>query len=328
VLAGKGFVLSQAIHNTEFCKDTYCKFMPDEIIHIQSISQLHELMGFEKPTHPLISIIDVSRLAIGKEWIGVKMTTNLYSIALKDASCGLDYGRNHYDFNEGVLIFTAPNQVFSTTKEQKLDEIHGWMLFFHPDLIRNTILGAAIDKYSFFSYDVHEALHLSEQEQKTITDCVGMMQEEIAARIDNHSQRVIVSGMELLLNYCSRYYERQFNTRTAHNKDIVAHMEALLKDYYTSGQLLETGPPSIQYFAEKVHLSPNYLSDLLKKETGRSAKDHINDFLVDKAKTLLLSSTDSVSGIAYTLGFNYPHYFSRLFKSKTGMTPQQYRESN
>jgi AraC-like DNA-binding protein len=312
----------------DFCMTPHTSIMAEEIMHIESISQLHALMGFDKPVHPLISIIDVSKLAIGKEWIGVKMTMGLYSIALKDASCGMDYGRNHYDFHEGVLIFTGPNQVISTRKEQKINDINGWMIYFHPDLIRNTPLANQIEDHSFFSYDVHEALHLSDQEQKTITDCVNLIQEEIHARIDNHSQRVITSSLELLLNYCSRYYERQFNTRTAHNKDIVSQMTDILKAYYKSGKLKEYGAPSIQYCADQIHLSPYYLSDLLKKETGRSAKDHINDFLIDKAKTILLSSNDSVGEIAFTLGFNYPHYFSRLFKTKTGLTPQKYRELN
>lgn len=302
--------------------------MSQEIIRIKSINELHEFMGFAKPTHPLISIIDVSKLEIRKEWLHLKMTSDLYLISLKDKSCGLDYGRNQYDFNEGMLMFTGPDQLYSVTKEQKLNEVQGWMLYFHPDLLRNTPLETTIDSHSFFSYAVHEALHLSDQEEKTITDCVAMIQQEIAERIDNHSQRVIVSGLELLLNFCSRYYERQFTTRSSQNKDVLTQMEYLLKNYYQSGQLVENGPPTVQYFAEKIQLSPNYLSDLLKKETGRSAKHHVNEFLVGKAKNMLLISTGSVSEIAYSLGFNYPHYFSRLFKSKTGMTPQEYRRLN
>lgn len=302
--------------------------MKESITVIKSISQLNELFGWNKPTHPLISVVDVSQWVIEKEMVGQRFTSELYSIALKDKDCGMMYGRNHYDFDEGVLIFTAPNQVISSEKEQAKDEIQGWMLFFHPDLIRSTNLGVNIDSHSFFSYDVHEALHLSAEEQSTITDCIKKIQEEIAQRIDNHSQRVITSTLELLLNYCSRYYERQFNTRSTNNKEIVNHVNAHLKNYYSKGLFAESGIPSIQYLADQIHLSPNYLSDLLKKETGRSAKEHINDFIIDKAKTILLSSTDSVNEIAYSLGFNYPHYFSRLFKSKTGLTPNAYRELN
>ena len=302
--------------------------MKNEIVYIKSISQLHELSGFSKPTHPLISIIDVSKWEIPEEFIGIKTSSNLYSIALKDKSCGLQYGRNNYDFDEGVLIFTAPNQVTSVSKPQKLNEIHGWMIFFHPDLIRNTSLGKIIDNYQFFSYDVHEALHLSEAEQKTITDCVNLIKNEISERIDSHSQIVTSSSLELLLNLSQRYYERQFNTRSAQNTDVTSQFQALLKDYYERGKLNDSGIPSVEYFSNKVHLSTNYLSDLLKKETGINAKEYINNFIIEKAKTLLLSESESVSGIAYTLGFNYPHYFSRLFKSKTGMTPQEYRQLN
>jgi len=299
--------------------------MTKEIHHIESISQLHAMCGFDKPTHPLISVVDVSKWEIGSDWIGKKMRTELYSIALKDGSCGMDYGRNTYDFNEGVLIFTAPNQVTSVNKEQKLGDIHGWMIFFHPDLIRNTDLGKRMGDYGFFSYDVHEALHLSDAEQNSLNDCVQLIRSEITSRIDGHSQRVIVNTIELLLNYSLRYYERQFHTRTAKHSDVVSQFEALLMDYYKQENFVKIGMPSIELFAEAVHLSPNYLSDLLKKETGMSIKDHINHFVVEKAKDLLLSDTDSISGVAYKLGFNYPHYFSRLFKARTGMTPNQYR---
>ena len=298
------------------------------MIHHKTISQLTERMGLGKPAHPLITIIDVSKLAYDEEYVGVKITSEMYCIALKDASCGLDYGRNHYDFNEGTLIFTAPNQVITVNKAQAIGEIHGWMLYFHPDLIRNTSLGSEIDNYSFFNYDVHEALHLSEQEETTLTQCVEMMQTEINERIDDHSQKVLVSTIELLLNHCSRYYQRQFNTRSAQNSDVVSKVELLLKNFYITNNSSKLEQPSIQYLAKNCHLSPGYLSDLLAKETGRSAKDHINDFLINRAKNLLLGSSDSISAIAYDLGYNYPHYFGRIFKQKTGMTPQEYRQMN
>ena len=297
-------------------------------IHSKSIIELLSGMRLEKPTHPLITIIDTQKLAYGDETVGKRFTSDLYCIALKDSNCGIDYGRNSYDFDDGVLIFTAPNQVITVKKPQALNQVKGWMLYFHPDLIRKTTLGEKIDSYNFFNYEVHEALHLSEQEQNTLTQIVELIKNEIKERIDNHSQQVLVSNIELLLNYSARFYERQFNTRSASNLDVVAKVEALLKNYYLENELIEKGQPTIQYLAEKCHLSPSYLSDLLAKETGRSAKDHINDFLVEKAKTLLLSSTDSIGGIAYTLGFNYPHYFGRLFKQKTGKTPQEYRQMN
>ncbi len=302
--------------------------MKQDIQSIKSISQLHQIFGFDKPTHPLISIIDVSKWEIPAQYLGVKYTSELYTIGLKDKSCGLQYGRNNYDFDEGVLIFTAPDQVQSVSKAQALDEIKGWMLFFHPDLIRNTSVGRNIDEYGFFSYDVHEALHVSDAEQKTITNCKNMIQNEISERIDNHSQTVIASSLELLLNLSRRYYERQFSTRSAQNSDVVSQFHSHLNSYFKSGKFSENGIPSVEYFSDKIHLSGNYLSDLLKKETGYAVKDHINNFIVEKAKTLLLSENETVSGIAYNLGFNYPHYFSRLFKSKTGLTPQEYRQLN
>ncbi len=302
--------------------------MGEQIIHSKSITEIRAVFGMDKPTHPLITILDTQKLAYGAETVGKRFSADLYCIALKDSNCGIDYGRNSYDFDDGVLIFTAPKQVITVKKPQALNEVKGWMLYFHPDLIRNTILGSKIDSYNFFNYEVHEALHLSQNEQNTLNQIVQLIQSEINERIDNHSQQVLVSNIELLLNYSKRFYERQFNTRSASNVDIVSKVETLLKSYYSENQIIEKGQPSIQYLADKCHLSTSYLSDLLTKETGRSAKDHINDFLIEKAKHLLLSSTDSISGVAYTLGFNYPHYFGRLFKQKTGKTPQEYRQLN
>lgn len=302
--------------------------MSNEIFNIESVSHLHELIGFDKPTHPLISITDVSQLEIPEENVGLKLTSSLYAIGLKDKSCGLQYGRNAYDFNEGVMYFTAPGQIQEVGKAQKKNEINGWVINFHPDLIRNTSLGKIIDSYKFFEYSVYEALHLSDAEEATINDLVESIDNEISERIDNHSQQVITSYLELLLNLSRRYYERQFNTRSAKNSDILGQFQSLLKEYYSKGYFGEFGGPSIEYFADRVHLSANYLSDLLKKETGYSTKDLINNFVIDKAKTRLLGDSDSISEIAYDLGFNYPHYFSRLFRTKTGMTPQEYRQAN
>ncbi|MCB0516324.1 MAG: helix-turn-helix transcriptional regulator [Chitinophagales bacterium] len=302
--------------------------MTNPIIHSKSITEIRAVFGLDKPTHPLITILDTQKLAYGEDTVGQRFTSDLYCIALKDSSCGIDYGRNTYDFDDGVLIFTAPKQIITVKKPQELNQVKGWMLYFHPDLIRNTTLGSKIDSYNFFNYEVHEALHLSQNEQNTMNQIVQLIQDEIKERIDNHSQQVLVSNIELLLNYSKRFYERQFNTRSASNSDVVSKVEILLKNYYSENQIIEKGQPTIQYLAEHCHLSPNYLSDLLAKETGRSAKDHINDFLIHKAQDLLLGSTDSVCEIAYTLGFNYPHYFGRLFKQKTGKTPQEYRQLN
>ncbi|NBC06494.1 MAG: helix-turn-helix domain-containing protein [Bacteroidetes bacterium] len=301
--------------------------MPEQFLKIESITQLHQLLGYDKPSHPLITVLDPRQLQVPAEMRDVRVVSNFYAVWLKTTDCGLEYGRNHYDFEEGVLVFTGPQQVVSVSGEVAEDEA-GWMLFFHPDLIRSTSLGEKIGQYSFFSYDLHEALHLSDAEKATITQCIDNIKAEYEQRIDDHSQSVIVANIELLLNYCSRYYARQFNTRTTANKDILTRFERALQDYFESDQLLKQGIPSVQHLAEQVYLSADYLSDLLKKETGRTAKDHINDFVVERAKYLLLNSTDTVSGIAYELGFNYPHYFSRLFKAKTGRTPGEYRSLN
>ena len=302
--------------------------MNKNTIHIKSISQLLQGSGLGMPSHPLIAIINAADISFSEEMLGLRISSDLYSIALKDSSCGLDYGRNSYDFSEGVLFFSAPNQVFTVTKVQKLNEVKGWMLYFHPDLIRNTKLGDRIDNYNFFNYEVNEALHLSDKEQNIVCNLVKLIENEINERIDNHSQQVLVSNIELILSYSQRFYDRQFNTRSAQNSDIVSKVESLLKDYFKSNKLNETGQPTIKYLSDNCCLSSNYLSDLLSKETGKSAKEHINDFLVDKAKHLLLSTEETVNEIAYTLGFNYPHYFGRLFKKKTGKTPQEYRQMN
>ncbi len=285
------------------------------------------MLGCSKPKHPLITVLEPKQLQMSAELRNVRVVSSFYAVWLKTTNCGLEYGRNHYDFEEGALVFTGPQQVVSVSGEVAEDE-EGWMLFFHPDLIRRTSLGEKIGQYSFFSYDLHEALHLSDDEKATITQCIDNIKSEYEQRIDDHSQSVIVANIELLLNYCSRYYARQFNTRTTANKDVLTRFERALQDYFESEQLLQQGIPSVQYLAEQVHLSADYLSDLLKKETGRTAKDHINDFIVEKAKYLLLNSEDSISGIAYELGFNYPHYFSRLFKARTGRTPGEYRSLN
>lgn len=301
--------------------------MATDILHIKSITQLHELMGFPKPKHPLISVMDASKMIHRPEFDGVKMSADFYLVSLKEHDCGMTYGRNYYDFEEGTLIFTAPNQVVSSSTENSQAINKGWMLFFHPDLILDTALGAKIDSYSFFSYESNEALHLSEQEKKIITDCVRNIELEYNTNIDGHSKDLFVANLELLLNYSKRFYDRQFHTRTAQQKDVVAQFEKNLKAYFNQENLVELGQPSVKYFADLANLSPNYLSDLLKKETGKNVKEHMNEVLVNKAKILLLNSSNTVSQIAYDLGFNYPHYFSRMFKAQTGLTPAKYRES-
>ena len=302
--------------------------MNKSIIHSKSITELHKNMGLDTPSNPLISIIDTKILTYGKNAVGNRFSSDLYCIAMKNSNCGIDYGRNHYDFSEGVLIFTAPNQIITITKPQKLNEVEGWMLYFHPDLIRKHPLGKLIEKMSFFNYEVHEALHLSKSEQETLNRISSNISSEISERIDKHSYHVLASHIELILSYSNRFYDRQFITRSSNNLDVISKVEQLLRDYLSDTIMYSENPPTIKYLSDHCNLSPNYLSDLLSKETGRSALDHINDAIIEKAKSILINTDDSISGVAYSLGFNYPHYFSRLFKQKTGISPNEYRQLN
>jgi AraC-like DNA-binding protein len=299
------------------------------IVHINSIEELHQALGLAAPRHPLISVIketDIHNAAIEEN----KCTMNMYMISLKDGvTCSLNYGRNSYDFSKGTMVFTKPNQVISSDNEKIVaQDSEGWLLFFHPDLIRKSALSKNIDLYSFFDYEVHEALHLSDEEQKIVSDIILKIKREYNQNIDKHSQKLIISNIELLLDYCNRYYDRQFYVRTNLNQDYITEFEKLLKGYFSSEKPQEIGIPSVKYCGEQLNMSPNYLSDVLKKETGKSAKDHIITFVVNKAKNQLLGSTNSVSEIAYNLGFEYPQHFSKVFKRKTGMTPAKFRTLN
>ncbi len=300
----------------------------DKIIHINTISEGHAMLGLPSPKHPLISIVDVKDL-LNTDYEDLRITMGFYMVSLKDGVSGsLGYGRNSYDFDDGVMIFTKPNQLISESSKEIEADAKGWVLFFHPDLIRTSELGKNIDSYSYFSYEVNEALHLSEDEKSILTDIIRKIEIEFSQNIDKHSQKLITSSLELLLDYCNRYYDRQFYIRTNHNQDLVSKFESFLKNYYQSDKPSELGIPSVKYCGEQLGMSPNYLSDLLKKETGKNAKDHIYYFITNKAKNQLLGSTNSVSQIAYDLGFEYPQHFSKLFKKQTGMSPVKYRTMN
>lgn len=299
----------------------------EELYTVDTIAQAHSLLGFSKPKHPLVSIIYMKDIPSNVNFEGIKFSSKLFSIALKDGSEGsLKYGRNTYDFSDGTIIFTKPNQIVHGITRSICEESAGWVLLFHPDLIRKSELGKTIEHYSFFSYDVNEALHLSEEEQGIVTDIITKIRREYQQRIDKHSQKLIVSNIELLLDYCNRYYDRQFYIRTNINKDYVTKFEHLLKTYYNSNKPLEIGLPTVKYCGKALNMSPNYLSDLLKKETGESAKTHINNFIINLAKNQLLNSTNSISEIAFTLGFEYPQHFSQLFKKHTSISPTEYRQ--
>ncbi|OJJ19484.1 AraC family transcriptional regulator [marine bacterium AO1-C] len=295
---------------------------------LNSISQLHQSLGLPKPRHPLITVVYPDDVQPVIPLQDVKLIINLYQITLKQFACGtLIYGRNSYDYEEGTIIFTSPGQVvaYKEGPEEDNQNIEGWSLCFHPDLIRKSDLGDKINQYNFFNYEVNEALHLSDEEQKTIEEIVDKITKEYCQNLDRHSQHLIVSNLELLLDYCLRYYDRQFYTRTNLNTDVVSKFERLLKAYYQTNKTEKCSIPNVNYFGEKLNLSPYYLSDLLKKETGKSAQEHIHYHLIEKAKNKLLNSSDSVSSIGYDLGFEYPQHFSNLFKAKTGISPRAYR---
>ncbi|CAL2102866.1 HTH araC/xylS-type domain-containing protein [Tenacibaculum sp. 190130A14a] len=300
-----------------------------EIIHIKSITEINKTFGVSAPKHPLITIMWAKDFPDFSQYYGIKYNSDLFSISLKEGIEGvLGYGRNNYDFEDGTMVFSKPNQVLSIEEKKVAEDAKGWTIIFHPDLIRKSELGRNINSYSFFDYEVHEALHLSEDEKATLTDLVKKIELEINQNIDKHSQKLIISTLELILDYCNRYYDRQFYVRTNLHQDHVTEFETLLRNYFTSDKPTTLGLPSVKYCGEQLNMSPNYLSDLLKKETGKSAKDHIYAFVVNRAKNKLLGTTDSVSEIAYDLGFEYPQHFSKLFKKQTGTSPAKYRSQN
>lgn len=301
----------------------------NEIIQVHSVTEATEFLGVGKPKHPLIALIRHDHPNFRRAYGDARFVLDLYQITQKGRITGsLGYGRNSLDFQEGTMIFTSPGQVITTQKKVLEGDMGGWSLYFHPDLIRKAPLGKNIDSYSFFSYDVHEALHISEDEKKSLNEIVTKIEQEYSQNIDQHSQKLIIANIELMLDYCTRYYDRQFYTRTNMAKDVVSRFEQLLKEYYTSDKPSEHGIPTVKYCGKELGISPNYLSDLLKKETGRNGSDHIHAFIVNRAKTKLLNSENSVSEIAYNLGFEYPQYFSKLFKNKTGVSPVEYRNLN
>jgi AraC-like DNA-binding protein len=300
--------------------------MMDKYIDVQSISDLHKLVDYTPPKHPLISVIDHADFYARRPKGECAYRFGFYTISCKKVDGVLKYGKGHYDFSEGSLLFTAPGQVISSGADVKVAE--GWALFIHPDLIHGTELGRKIHQYSFFNYEANEALHISEEEKLTIKDCITKIEKEYAQNIDKHSQGLIVSNIELLLNYCNRFYDRQFYTRAKVNQDVVQQFERLLKDYFSQSDLINAGLPNVKYFASRLNLSPNYLSDLLNKFTGKTTQEHIHLELIDKAKSLLWGTNNSISEIAYGLGFEHPSHFTKIFKSKTGKSPSEYRHLN
>ena len=294
-----------------------------EVIKLDTVDQYNRLFGLET-LHPLVSVVNLSEAT--RFPTHFTMNYGVYALFLKNVKCGdIRYGRQIYDYQEGTVTSFAPGQVVEVDMPQGVrPNAHG--LLFHPDLIKGTSLGQDIKHYSFFSYDSTEALHLSEQEKRIILDCMEKIQIELEHGIDKHSKLLISKNIELLLDYCMRFYERQFTTRMEANKDVLVKFEELIDAYFQNEQLRMEGLPTVKYFADKICLSPNYFGDLIKKETGKSAQEYIQNKIMDLAKEWILGTNKSVSQIAYELGFQYSQHFSRMFKKNVGCTPNEYRK--
>lgn len=296
--------------------------MENQVINIETVDQYNKLFGLET-LHPLVSVVDLSRATI---WpTRYRMNYGIYSLFLKDTKCGdIRYGRQYYDYQEGTVVSFAPGQVVNIEMtEGQRPSSQG--LLFHPDLIRGTSLGRDIKHYSFFSYQSNEALHLSDQEKKIVTDCFEKIQIELEHDVDKHSKQLISKNIELLLDYCMRFYERQFITRSQVNKDVLTKFEQLLDNYFQEDYPQQQGLPSVKYFADQICLSPNYFGDLIKKETGKTAQENIQNKIIDLAKEWIIGSNKTISQISYELGFQYSQHFNRLFKKVVGCTPNEYR---
>jgi AraC-like DNA-binding protein len=298
-------------------------------VRIKTISEFHRLRGLPKPEHPLISVINVADLKRRHADEPTNFVFDYYSISLKrNCNAEFKYGQQQYDFDEGTMFFISPNQVFGI--EQRKGGTYkqsGWMLLIHPDFLWKTSLAKKIKQYEYFGYSVHEALFLSEKEETIIANVMQNIQQEYHSNIDKFSQSVIIAQLELLLTYSERFYQRQFITRKISNHQILNRLEDMLGKYFNSDDLIKQGLPTVQYIAETLNVSPNYLSGLLKVLTGQSTQQHIHDKLIEKAKEKLSTTDLSVSEIAYELGFEHPQSFSKLFKTKTNFSPLAFRHS-
>jgi AraC-like DNA-binding protein len=299
-----------------------------EILYVPSITRLHELLGFDKPKHTLISLVNYTDFAHDRQYYDVKIVCDFYLISCKSPSpAGLKYGRQYYDFEEGSLIFLAPQQVISVEEFNEKVKFPGWALCFHPDLLQGSSLAEKIHDYAFFRYESHEALHLSDEEKQSLEVILKNIQKEYEGNTDTFSQSMMVTALDMLFHYCQRFYGRQFITRHSAQKDVISQFEKLLREYFSLGKAEEKGLPQVSYFADKLHYSSGYLSDLREAETGKTVKEYIHLHVAELAKMKLLNSNDSINEIAYELGFEYPQYFNKFFRSKTGFTPNSFRKS-
>ena len=297
--------------------------MEADVIKLDKVEQYNDLFGLET-LHPLVSVVDLKESTRYPTHFIINY--GVYALYLKDIKCGdIRYGKQKYDYQDGTVVSFAPGQVAEVEMLDGMKPMATGLLF-HPDLIRGTSLGANIRQYSFFSYSSAEALHLSETEKEIFTDCLHKIKLELLRPIDKHSKRLISRNIELLLDYCMRFYERQFITRREANRDVLTKFEALLDAYFMENMPERNGLPTVRYFADKVCLSPNYFGDLIKKETGKTAQEYIQDKIMDVAKQQIVGTDKTVSQIAYELGFQYSQHFNRIFKKNVGCTPNEYRK--
>lgn len=297
----------------------------DKMLRFNTISE-YNTFNNNITKHPLVSVVDFSKAAPRQ---GHRMYFGFYTIFLKDVKCGdMVYGRNTYDYQEGTLVFLAPGQIAGVNSNGEIYQPKGHGVVFHPDLIYGTSLGKHIQDYSFFGYESKEALHLSDREREIVLDCFSKISYELDQSIDKHSRRLITSNIELLLDYCVRFYDRQFITRDQVNHGILEKFENILNDYFISEKPELIGLPTVSYCAAELHLSPNYFGDLVKRETGKTAMEYIQNKLIDISKERIFDPGKSISQIAYELGFKYPQHFARLFRQKVGHSPLKYRSIN
>ncbi|MCH7396381.1 helix-turn-helix transcriptional regulator [Belliella sp. DSM 107340] len=294
-------------------------------IRIKSISEGHRLAGVEKPNHPLISIVDVSKFTKDSEVNAVIF--DFYTISIKRGCNNLLYGQQKYDFDEGLMAFMAPGQILRGEAGSRPSSLQGWMLFIHPDFLWNTPLAKKIKQYEFFNYAANEALFLSDKEESLMNGIIENIKHEYHSNIDKFSQDVMISQLDLLLTYAKRFYERQFITRKITNNKILNRLEKVLEDYFSQEDLMTKGLPSVQYVAENLNVSSKYLGSMLKQMTGITTQQHIHEKLIEKAKEKLSTTELSISEIAYELGFEHSQSFSKLFKTKTKQSPKEFRAS-
>ncbi|WP_240040650.1 helix-turn-helix domain-containing protein [Pseudocnuella soli] len=289
------------------------------------MTQLHAAFGLDKPVHPLVSLVKLEDVRVTPGTLPDFLVLNFYKIAYKmDLNGAMKYGQNYYDFGEGGLVFTAPNQPFQSPDDQAKS---GYLLFIHPDFLLSYPLAKKMAQYGFFSYAANEALHVSEAEKRTIISILKIIEEELNSRIDDYSQEIVIAQIELLLGYSHRFYKRQFITRKAVNSELLHKLDEILDDYFSNEKTLEQGLPTVQFLAAQVNLSPSYLSDMLRSLTGQNAQQHIHQKLIEKAKELLSTTQLTVSEVAYQLGFEHPQSFSKLFKAKAKLSPLAFRQS-